>query len=155
MEQHIEKMRYKGRLSEKELVHLSGCRHCQEAFADYVEQYEVLPAPRHLKASVLERSRRPDIQIIAGSNQISKKLQMFYFSLKVGAAVLCALSLLTIAPVISRQLETDKDFLSKEYNIDDSDRQWLYYERVNNLTAKLNKLSNTNMEVRKHDKKEK
>lgn len=149
VKQHIEPSRFSGRLSPEEMEHLASCPWCRDAFAGFIERQELVRAPASLKASVLERSRGLDVQIIAGSNHLSKKLQMFYYSLKVGAAVLCALALLTIAPNLAsdpaaraiRPIQKTQEAV-----------QWGYYEKVDHFTKQLNRLVNLNMEVMQHDK---
>lgn len=151
--QHIEPERFRSGLTREEYQHLSACPYCREQFADYIEQQELLTAPVHLKSSVLERCKDLDVRIIAGSNQLSKRLQLFYFSLKVGAAVLCALTMLTLLPGFSRDLYLRQaaDKTGRTY----SERQWSYYESVNYLTKQLGRLSNIQVEVFKNDKEEK
>ena len=58
----------------------------------------LLPAPVHMKQEILERSRSLDYQIRVQTRQIPRKLQFFYYSLKVGAAVVMALFLVTMVP---------------------------------------------------------
>ena len=156
MEQHIEKQRFKETLTREEMNHISSCRFCREEMIGHVEQFEMLTAPKNLKASILEQSKHLDVQLIAGSNQISKKLQLFYFSLKVSAAVLCVLSMLTVAPRFSRQLELGlQEARDSIPAASQSAGKWQYYERVENLTAHLYELSSPNVEVYDYDKKEK
>lgn len=58
----------------------------------------LIPAPVHMKQEILERSRSLDYQIRIQTRQIPKKLQFFYYSLKVGAAVVMALFLVLMVP---------------------------------------------------------
>lgn len=153
MEKHIEQIRLKEKFSDAELKHLASCRYCQNQLADYVEQFELIDAPKNLKASILERSKRPEIQFIAGTNHISKRLQFFYYTLKVSAAVLCVLTMLIVAPDVSKRLEIRALELSSEA-VQDSNRQLEYYDKINDFTAQLNKLSNLKTEVNSYDKKE-
>lgn len=156
MEHHIEKLRFKESLTEEEISHISSCRFCREELTGHVEQYEMLTAPKNLKASILEQSKHLDVQLIAGTNQISKRLQLFYFSLKVSAAILCMLSMLTVAPHFLRQLELGlQEARDSIPAIGQSAENWQYYERVENLTARLYELSNSNVEEYDYDKKEK
>lgn len=151
--QHLSREHLGRTLTEAELKHLSTCRFCRETLADYVEAHELLKAPAGLKASILEQSRRPDVQFIAGTNQISKRLQLFFFGLKVGAAVLCSLALLAVAPSFSQELAVKST--QAGYRIEQSaDRQWSLYDKVDNFTKQLNRLSFKHMEVDEHDKKE-
>lgn len=69
-----------------------------EEFADYLERRGLLAAPGNLKSSILERSRQADIRIIAGSNQLSKKTQLFRYSLKVSLAAACSIGVIITMP---------------------------------------------------------
>ena len=63
-----------------------------------VEAEGLLPAPVHMKQEIRERSQSLDYQIRVQTRQIPKKLQFFYYSLKVGAAVVMALFLVLMVP---------------------------------------------------------
>ncbi len=69
-----------------------------EEFADYLEERGLLSAPANLKSSILEKSRQPDVQIIAGSNHLSKKIQLLRYSLKVGLAAACSIGFIIAMP---------------------------------------------------------
>lgn len=150
---HVDHSRFRQTLTLEELEHLADCPRCQEALADSIAASELLSAPRDLKASVLERSRGLDVQLIAGSNQASRRLQLFYYSLKVGAAVLCSLSLLLFTPTLSEQLGRGYQKLC-EVSARQSAKQAYYHEQIDQFTEQLQKLSNFNQEVFHHDKKE-
>lgn len=153
-QQHINPEYFKTGLSPEEYSHLAACPFCCEQFADYIENQELITAPAHLKSSIMERSRDLDVQIVAGSNHLSKRLQLFYFSLKVGAAVLCALNHADDSPrQVSGKFQPDRMRGQTEFKFR-SEQQWSYYETVNYLTEQLGRLSNINMEVFKNDKKE-
>ena len=73
-----------------------------EAFAEnlmrQVEAEGLLLAPVHMKQEILERSRRIDMQLKAETNQASKKVQLLFYSLKIGAAMVTALFLIFAIP---------------------------------------------------------
>lgn len=150
---HIDPGRFHNGLTPEEQNHLTACPYCLEQFADFIEKQELITAPTHLKSSVLERCKDLDVQIIAGSNRLSRRLQLFYFSLKVSVAVLCALTMLTILPGFSRELAVRQEAAAKPGR-PQSERQWNYYESVRHLTKQLGRLSNMNMEVFNNDKEE-
>ena len=89
------------RLTLEELEHLASCDFCMDQFADYMEDQELLTAPRYLKEDILKRSHQFEVQIIAKSNQASKKLELFYYALKVGFAAVFAIAFLVIAPSLT------------------------------------------------------
>ena len=69
-----------------------------EEFADYLERRGLLAAPGNLKSSILERSKQADVLIIAGSNRLSKKTQLFRYSLKVSLAAACSIGVIIAMP---------------------------------------------------------
>lgn len=58
----------------------------------------LIKAPAHMKQEILERSRRMDYQFAVTTRKASKQMQLFFYSLKVGAAVVTALFLLFMVP---------------------------------------------------------
>lgn len=90
MDKHIDL----SNISQHNLEHLSHCDFCIEQFADQLEEQGLLTAPANLKESILSRSKKTDVQLIAKTNQTSQKLQLFYYSLKVCFATAFALALL-------------------------------------------------------------
>ena len=58
----------------------------------------LIKAPAHMKQEILERSRRVDYQLAITTKRLSKQMQLFFYSLKVGAAVAAALFLLFMVP---------------------------------------------------------
>ena len=80
-------------------------RMTEEELAAYTEKLiwqtesaGLVPAPGHMTQEILGRSRGLDYQIRVQTRQIPKKLQFFYYSLKVGAAVVMALFLVMMVP---------------------------------------------------------
>lgn len=69
-----------------------------EEFAEYLEKRGLLKAPGNLKSSILKRSRQADVRIIAGSNHLSKKTQLFRYSLKVSLAAACSIGVIIAMP---------------------------------------------------------
>lgn len=146
MAKHIEPETNYNRVTKEELQHIASCPYCLEELADFIEKEALISAPKPLKATIMAQSKRLDVQIIAGSNHISKQLQLFYYSLKVGAAVICALFLLSIVPEFSRQMT--ETAIKSTYTAEQSaEPRMAYYETVDYLTKQLNKLSSKNLEV--------
>lgn len=63
-----------------------------------VEKEGLIKAPAHMKQEILERSKRLDYQLAVTTRKVSKQMQLFFYSLKVGAAVVTALFLLFMVP---------------------------------------------------------
>ncbi|MFR5601189.1 MAG: hypothetical protein ACLTKI_01960 [Lachnospiraceae bacterium] len=89
-------------LSMELLEQIANCDSSAEQFADYIEQQALIRAPHDFSESVLKRSRQLDIQASRVSSQVSKRLQFFYYSLRVSGAVLAALMILVTLPTVFR-----------------------------------------------------
>mgnify|MGYP006865384928 CR=1 FL=1 len=63
-----------------------------------VEAEGLIKAPAHMKQEILERSERIDYQLAVTTRKVSRQMQLFFYSLKVGAAVATALFLLFMVP---------------------------------------------------------
>lgn len=69
-----------------------------QALIRQVEAEGLIQAPRHMKQEILQRSQRVDYQLTVQTREISKKMQFFFYSLKVGAAVVTALFMVFAIP---------------------------------------------------------
>lgn len=69
-----------------------------ELLADQIEAGCMVPAPRDLKASILKEAARPEVQLEIKTRELSRRVQLLLYSLKVGTAVAGALFLLSVAP---------------------------------------------------------
>lgn len=96
---HLTEKDFSEGLTPGQWAHIAACSRCADLFAEYMEARPLLSAPMDFQESVMKRSRQADIVMISKTNQISKRLQLFYYSLKVGFAVVCALFLLAVTPV--------------------------------------------------------
>lgn len=54
----------------------------------------LLHAPARMKSEIIERSQKPDVQLIVRTQAAAKKLEFFIYSLRVGFAVSFALFML-------------------------------------------------------------
>ena len=88
-----------------------------------VEENELLHAPTHMKEEILLKSKSPVIQLAIESKRVSKKVQLFWYSLKISAAVVVALTLLVF-------LNMPKDFIPLQVQQNSEKMEW-------NLTEKL------------------
>lgn len=73
----------------------------QEQLQKLIEEVEasgMLKAPVDLKRAVLEKSRRPDIQLMIRTQEFSRGRQLFFYSLKIGMAAVMALYFLFCMP---------------------------------------------------------
>lgn len=75
------------------LEHLDECDFCMERFLDDPSDADI-SAPSYLKEQILTRAAQPDVQASKAVKQTSRKLQLFYYSLRTAAGVAAALFLL-------------------------------------------------------------
>lgn len=129
-----------------------------EQLADLVESQGLMKAPINLKSSIMERSRQLDVQVIAKSNLASKKLELFYYGLKLSAAVAVSVCFILIAPTLNqRSYRTmGQDFISRRQE-QLSDTYAPIHERFSDQLKDLSGaaqeffLETLNMEVFLHD----
>ena len=118
-----------------------------------------------MKSEILSKLNRPEVQIIAKSNRISKKLELFYFSLRVGTAVLCSLALLSFAPALPGTAKRPIELRQEDAKQEEAGRfqrpetlspkntaGGAVWEASSYVTEQINRL--LNLEVFKYDKKE-
>lgn len=88
----------------KELQSITDSDFKLELFADRIEADFMVPAPRDFRESVMKAALRPEVQIEKKTRELSRKVQLLLYSLKVGTAVAGALFLLSIAPDFSHEV---------------------------------------------------
>lgn len=75
------------------LNHISSCTYCSEQFAEVMTE-EIVPAPKDMKENILRAISNPEVRISKNVKQVSKRIQLLVYSLKVGFATVTALVLL-------------------------------------------------------------
>lgn len=103
-------------LTAEDLRHLASCDCCAEQLADCLEDHGLLHAPKNMKAEILNKSRQFDIQIVAKSNHASKKMELFYYTLKVGLAAAFAIVVLVLTPAAHRSAITPKESVFQSHS---------------------------------------
>ena len=98
---HLAEDTFSENLTEDMLNHIASCDYCAERFADYTQKHMLLNAPQDMAESILKRSRQLDVQVIAKSNEASKRLLLILYSLKVGAAALAAIMMMLKTPALT------------------------------------------------------
>ena len=87
------------RLNEEErisfLMHISQCDYCSEKLADFMET-DLILAPPDMKMNILTASKKADVQIIKSAVEMTKRMQLILYSLKVGAATIGAFIVLLL-----------------------------------------------------------
>lgn len=132
-----------------------------ERLADMVERQGLMTAPINLKASILERSRQLDVQVIAKTNLASKKLELFYYGLKLGTAVAVSVCFIMITPRLAERQyggpKESRSSYSQDYGRPDGNRIPIherFSSRLKNINGMAQEFFNEslNMEVFLHDK---
>ena len=85
---------------EEFLEHISSCDYCSDQFAAIMSE-ELIPAPKDMKANILNAVKRPEVQLAIKAKETSKRIQLFVYSLKVGTATALALLLLMLSVNLS------------------------------------------------------
>ncbi len=145
------------------LAHISSCNHCADRLDTYLSA-ATLPAPRDFKEKVLTATRRPEVKLAMKARESSKKMQLLFYSLKVGTATIAALIMLILTMNAASPLdsgisrpetqETHESIFSSEDHYSFTDR---LRDNMYKLSDSMKDFSNNiiHMEVTKNDKKEK
>lgn len=113
-----------------------------------VEAEGLLHAPVHMKQEILERSRRVDYQLAATGREVSRQMQLLFYSLKVGAAVVTALFLLFMVP---RELPKAEPVSPREAA---RQQEETLNRRLNNGMREINQMLNNIMGFEDRDQME-
>lgn len=99
------------------LEHLSTCDTCSGLYGDLLMQSSLISAPHYMKSALLEQvARQNEIANITMRSQLSARKQLFFYSLRVTAAMCGALFFLfsgtlsahnSITPKINTNIATD------------------------------------------------
>jgi len=146
----------------KFLEHISTCDFCSEQFTNSMID-ETLAAPPDMKNNILKAVKRPEMQIVKKVIESSKRMQLLWYSLKVGTATIGALAVLLLAMNFSSNLTTTKDHqtdIPKETSASDEDAFSLtatIRNKMDTFSSNILDFSNTIMktEVIDYDQKEK
>ena len=107
-------------------------------FIQGVEKNDMIKAPIQMKEEILKKSKSPVIQIAVESKKVSKKVQFFWYSLKISAAVAIALTLLIFISIPANFVPSVKTGpVNKEWNITEK-----IYDRSTQVSDILYKFSN-------------
>ena len=106
-------------------------------FIQCVEENDMIKAPIQMKEEILKKSKSPVIRIAVESKKVSKKVQLFWYSLKISAAVAIALTLLIFISIPANFVPSVKTGpVNKEWNITEK-----IYDRSTQVTNILGKFS--------------
>lgn len=101
-----------------------------------VEAEGLIKAPAHMKQEILERSERIDYQLAVTTRKVSGQMQLFFYSLKVGAAVVTALFLLFMVP---KEIPQAEPMVPKEAA---RQQEETLNRRLNNGMQEMNRMLN-------------
>lgn len=101
-----------------------------------VEAEGLIKAPAHMKQEILERSERIDYQLAVATRKVSGQMQLFFYSLKVGAAVVTALFLLFMVP---KEIPQAEPMVPKEAA---RQQEETLNRRLNNGMQEMNRMLN-------------
>ena len=101
-----------------------------------VEAEGLIKAPAHMKQEILERSERIDYQLAVTTRKVSRQMQLFFYSLKVGAAVVTALFLLFMVP---KEIPQAEPMVPKEAA---RQQEETLNRRLNNGMQEMNRMLN-------------
>lgn len=90
------------------LEHIGSCSFCSDRFATFMSE-DLVTAPRDLKQNVLKAVRHEQI-IKFKVKEASRRMQLFLYGLKVGAAATLSLILLFFTVSISDMTDLDNSF---------------------------------------------
>jgi hypothetical protein len=124
---------------------------------------DLIPAPFDMKNNILKATKRPEVQIARKINETSKRMQLLWYSLKVGTATIGALVVLTLVMHSGMGINANPDrkpVIPVQQNTDDNDNISLtaaIRDKMNNFSSSILDFSNNilNTEVNNHDQKEK
>ena len=89
-----------------------------------------------MKQEILERSERIDYQLAVATRKVSGQMQLFFYSLKVGAAVVTALFLLFMVP---KEIPQAEPMVPKEAA---RQQEETLNRRLNNGMQEMNRMLN-------------
>ena len=101
-----------------------------------VEAEGLIKSPAHMKQEILERSERIDYQLAVATRKVSGQMQLFFYSLKVGAAVVTALFLLFMVP---KEIPQAEPMVPKEAA---RQQEETLNRRLNNGMQEMNRMLN-------------
>ncbi len=104
-----------------------------------VEANEMLQAPAHMKEEILQKMKNPAVVLTVQTKKVSKKVQLFLYSLKISTAVAVAL---TAIVAISMPVDTVKIVPSQETSRQEWNITERIYEKSNSITTLLGDFSN-------------
>jgi anti-sigma factor RsiW len=138
------------------LEHICSCDFCSGLFADSMKE-DLVRAPRDLKDKLMRTIERPEVQLAKHAREVSKRMQLFLYSLKVGTAMAGALLLLFLTISLSSRQTVPKTDIDQEKPGFTVTLNAAIRNNMDSLNNGLIKFSNKimNTEVNNNEEKEK
>lgn len=138
------------------LEHIGTCNFCADQLEVHMAS-DMLPAPRNFKDDLLTATKRPEIQLARRAQETSKKMQLFFYSLKVGTAAAGAILLLFLTMYLPDTQDMPKEQPTVKWNDSSFSLTDMLRDNMYKMSDNMLDFSNNiiNMEVFKNDKKEK
>lgn len=141
--------------------HIASCNYCSERFAAAVAG-DLMIAPKDMKSNLLKAVKKPEVQLERKARETARRVKLFLYSLKVGAATVFALALLIVTLDFSKSSEiTAPSYETNASNIESENTDLSFTTFIKNqmdtLTQNMFNFSNKimNAEVNVDDQKEK
>jgi hypothetical protein len=141
--------------------HIASCNYCSERFASAVAG-DLMIAPKDMKANLLKAVRKPEVQLERKARETARRVKLFLYSLKVGAATVFALALIIVTLDFSKSSEnTAPTYETKTSNIENENTDLSFTTVIKNqmdtLTQNMlnfsNKIMNTEVNLDDQEKK--
>ena len=121
-------------------------------FVKSIEENEMIKAPAYMKQEILKKSNNLTVSIEAHKNKTSKNLQLFFYGLKVSAALAMELTLLMVINLPS-ELTAPNVSKKQERVIPDWEIAKKAHEKSNDVTGFLDDIStDALMRIKKNGK---
>ena len=139
------------------LEHISSCDSCADRFAASLSE-DLITAPKDMKSNILKASIRSEISLVVHAKRMSKQMQLFLYSLKVGTATVLALLLLVLTMNYSGLSNSADEVRPQNHRITFLDQiniplTTVLRKSMDDISTSISDFSNRiiNMEVINHD----
>ena len=141
--------------------HIASCNYCSERFASAVAG-DLMIAPKDMKANLLKAVRKPEVQLERKAKETARRVKLFLYSLKVGAATVFALALIIVTLDFSKSSENTAPIIdTNASNVENENTDLSFTTVIKNqmdtLTQNMlnfsNKIMNTEVNLDDQEKK--
>lgn len=116
-----------------------------------VAEQDMIMAPHYLREDTMLRSQSIQVQlpmkIEVHTKQISKKMQMFCYTMKISAAMICALILLLIVPNINMNIEHSYQRIEEPFETQKSEMRSTFMEKRSDFRESIDEIKENIIET--------